>query len=317
MQPSTARPAPTAPRKRRNETLGTLARLVQGAAMPLIAFASPKGGVGKTTLAANAAHEFARLGYRVVALDLDAQNALGMHFGADPYERAGFITSLKEHDEPRRAWQAHLQETPSGISLLAHGHATFAQTFAINADLISRPELLLAPLRDILRDPEVVIIADTPPGPGVASSVIAAIVDYMVVVLLSDAASLVQLPKIDGKGMYRGAPGTPFPIDRIGFVVNQIDMRSRLSRASAEAAERHLGARLLGRVYRDEHVPEALARQSSVADYAPSSKAAHDITSIALKIVEVVAPSRDAAKREPSGAVEPAAHPSSKMTVHT
>lgn len=259
--------------------------------MPLIAFASPKGGVGKTTLAANTAYEFARLGHRVVALDLDAQNSLGMHFGADPYERSGLLTTLKDAASPRHAWQAHLQETPSGIALLSHGHATFAQTFAINADLIATPELLLAPLRDILSDPEVVVIADTPPGPGVAASVIAAIVDYMVIVLLSDAASIVQLPKIDGRGMYRGASDTPFSAAHIGFVVNQIDMRSRLSRAAAEAAERHLGSRLLGRVYRDEHVPEALARQSSVADYAPASKAAQDIAAMALKVVEAVAPS--------------------------
>jgi cellulose synthase operon protein YhjQ len=284
--------------------------------MPLIAFASPKGGVGKTTLAANTAHDFARLGRRVVVLDLDAQNALGMHFGADPYERAGFITSLKEYPDPRRAWQAHLQETPSGISLLPHGHATFAQTFAINADLISQPELLLAPLQDILKDPEVIIIADTPPGAAVASSVIASIVDYMVVVLLSDAASIVQLPKIDGKGMYRGASGTPFPMERIGFVVNQIDMRSRLSRASAEAAERHLGPRLLGRVYRDEHVPEALARQSSVADYAPASKAAQDMTAIALKVATAVAPGPDMARREADDTAA-AGHPPPKMTVHS
>jgi cellulose synthase operon protein YhjQ len=285
--------------------------------MPLIAFASPKGGVGKTTLAANVAHEFARLGHRVVALDLDAQNALGMHFGADPYERAGFITSLKDAADPRRAWQAHLQETPSGISLLPHGHATFAQTFAINADLIARPDLLIAPLKDILADPDVVIIADTPPGPGGASSVVAAIVDYMVVVLLSDAASIVQLPKIDGKGMYRGASGTPFPIERIGFVVNQIDMRSRLSRAAAEAAERHLGGRLLGRVYRDEHVPEALARQSSVADYAPASKAAQDMTAIALKIVEAVAPSSGVRHDHTPAGMELADAQASKLTVNT
>ncbi|WP_284947575.1 cellulose synthase operon protein YhjQ/BcsQ [Acidisoma cladoniae] len=261
--------------------------------MPLIAFASPKGGVGKTTLAANIAHEFARQGRRVVVLDLDTQNALGMHFGADPYERAGFITSLKDATDPRNAWQSNLQQTPSGISLLAHGHTTFAQSFAINAELVANPDLLLAPLQDILADPEIVIIADTPPGPGVASSVISAIVNYMVVVLLADAASIVQLPKIEGKGMYRGAGGLPFPIDRIGFVINQIDMRSRLSRAAAEAAERHLGSRLLGRVYRDEHVPEALARQASVAGYAPSSKAAQDITAIAIKIAAAITPNAE------------------------
>jgi MinD-like ATPase involved in chromosome partitioning or flagellar assembly len=64
-------------------------------------------------------------------------------------------------------------------------------------------------------------------------------------------------------------------------------------------------------------VPEALARQSSVADYAPASKAAQDITSIALKIVEAVAPGHDPATDVPTGAVELVAHPSSKMTVHT
>lgn len=263
--------------------------------MPLIAFASPKGGVGKTTLAANTAHEFARRGHRVVALDLDPQNALGMHFGADPYDRAGFITSLKTAPTPRHAWQSTLQETPSGIALLPHGHATFAQSFSINADLVEQPGLLLDPLRDILEDPEIVVIADTPPGTAVASSVMMELVDFMIVVLLADAASIVQLPKIDGRGMYRTASGTPFPTERIGFVVNQIDMRSRLSRAAADAAERHLGARLLGRVYRDEHVPEALARQSAVTAYAPGSKAAQDISAIAEKIIAVTLGAPDAA----------------------
>jgi MinD-like ATPase involved in chromosome partitioning or flagellar assembly len=117
--------------------------------------------------------------------------------------------------------------------------------------------------------------------------------------------------------MYRGASGTPFPVERIGFVVNQIDMRSRLSRAAAEAAERHLGARLLGRVYRDEHVPEALARQSSVADYAPASKAAQDMTAIALKIIEAVAPPPGARRDHASGEMDLADAQASKLTVNT
>jgi MinD-like ATPase involved in chromosome partitioning or flagellar assembly len=92
---------------------------------------------------------------------------------------------------------------------------------------------------------------------------------------------------------------------------------SRLSRAAAEAAERHLGGRLLGRVYRDEHVPEALARQSSVADYAPASKAAQDMTAIALKIVESVAQGHDMTKDEPAGTLDIVARASSKVTANT
>lgn len=38
--------------------------------MPLICVCSPKGGVGKTTLAANLAYSLARTGSKVLALDL-------------------------------------------------------------------------------------------------------------------------------------------------------------------------------------------------------------------------------------------------------
>ena len=39
--------------------------------MPLICVCSPKGGVGKTTLAANLAWALARAGSKVLALDFD------------------------------------------------------------------------------------------------------------------------------------------------------------------------------------------------------------------------------------------------------
>ena len=48
--------------------------------MPLICVCSPKGGVGKTTLAANLAWALARAGSKVLALDFDVQNALRLHF---------------------------------------------------------------------------------------------------------------------------------------------------------------------------------------------------------------------------------------------
>jgi CO dehydrogenase nickel-insertion accessory protein CooC1 len=49
--------------------------------MKVITVVSAKGGVGKTTLAANLASVLAARGRRVIALDLDPQNALRLHFG--------------------------------------------------------------------------------------------------------------------------------------------------------------------------------------------------------------------------------------------
>ena len=55
----------------------------------LIAVASPKGGVGKTTCAAHLAYGIAAAGYRTLALDLDPQNSLRLHFGIPLGEAGG------------------------------------------------------------------------------------------------------------------------------------------------------------------------------------------------------------------------------------
>ena len=58
--------------------------------MRRIAVINQKGGVGKTTTTANLAAALARLGQRVLVIDLDAQAHLSLHLGLDPAaERPG------------------------------------------------------------------------------------------------------------------------------------------------------------------------------------------------------------------------------------
>lgn len=52
--------------------------------MRRIAIINQKGGVGKTTTAANVGMAMARAGHRVLLIDLDPQAHLTMHFGLDP-----------------------------------------------------------------------------------------------------------------------------------------------------------------------------------------------------------------------------------------
>ena len=85
--------------------------------MPLIAVASPKGGVGKTTLTAHLAAILAGRGHRVTVLDLDPQNALRLHMGVSIREESGFLADIAS----RPAWKSAVLRTESGASLLPYG----------------------------------------------------------------------------------------------------------------------------------------------------------------------------------------------------
>ncbi len=59
--------------------------------MCIICIASPKGGVGKTTMAANIAYAIQRLGHRVIVIDFDNQNAVRLHFGMPLSDSSGYV----------------------------------------------------------------------------------------------------------------------------------------------------------------------------------------------------------------------------------
>ena len=251
--------------------------------MPLLCVTSPKGGVGKTTLAANIAGELARGGFRVVVLDLDPQNSLGLHYGMDLRDPLGFMSVLRAAEDPRLAWRTALRTTASGVAYLPHGQLGMEAANGLAQAVAATPELLTTSVRDMLATPGLILVADMPPGPSPVLTALLPLADLLAVVLLVDAASLAQIPSVESGRAY-GIGGASMPVGRMGFILNQLDIRTRLGRASGDSAARHLGNRLLGVVYRDENVAEAIASQKLVADYAPRSKAAQDIAALAATI---------------------------------
>lgn len=241
--------------------------------MNLVSLSSPKGGVGKTTLTANLAHALKRLGHRVVVIDFDVQNALRLHFGLGFGEGRGFVAQAVEiHD-----WRRLLVPSASGIELLPYGEVSDAQRLAFESWLSAHPEAVAQRLGPLLNEPRCVVLADLPPGPSPSLAAMGAADAIQVAVLLADSASLSVLPRIEG-GDFMGPGVRPY------YIINQVDRRRRLSSDVADFLQDRLGSPLLGNVHRDEAIPEALACEQSIFDYAPASAAAHDIDTLARSV---------------------------------
>jgi cellulose synthase operon protein YhjQ len=251
--------------------------------MPLILFGSPKGGVGKTTTAANVSAVLAQAGFRVVVLDLDPQNALRLHFGVPLHDGTGFATALIS-ETPTQPLTAFLRQTQWGIGLLPFGQVDTVGAMAVANALARRPQPLTQLLQDLLADPRLIVIVDSPPGPSSALAAVLPYTDMLVCVLLADAISVSLIPSIEAGRAF--GPGTQQGVEggRLRYVLNQFDPLSRLSQATAEAVRPYLGARLLGEVRRDELVAEAGAGQCPLPYFAPTSIAAADIRGIAQNI---------------------------------
>ena len=245
--------------------------------MPLVCVCSPKGGVGKTTMAANLAYALARGGSKVLAIDFDVQNALRLHFGVPLSDGRGYVARSAEDSD----WSQSILTTGGNIFILPYGDVTEDQRVAFEDNLANDPHFLRRGLDTVLNYPGLVIIADFPPGPGPALKAMTELADLHLVVMLADTASLSLLPQIENDRMIGKALN-----QKSGhyFVVNQSDARRNISRDVTSFMQQRLGEKLVGVVHRDESVAEANASQRSIFDFSPVSAAAFDIELVSKRL---------------------------------
>ncbi|MCW0182534.1 cellulose biosynthesis protein BcsQ [Zavarzinia sp.] len=237
--------------------------------MPVLAFSSPKGGVGKTTLTANVAVALHQLGWGVLVIDFDVQNSLRLHFGMALDDERGYVAFADEPEE----WPNLAMPTNSGVFFLPYGQVTEEQRLRFERHLTDEPDYLMRGLGSILERPDWVVLADLPPGPVPALRGLDRIGATHVAVLLADATSLSLLPLIE-RGHFYGAR-------RPLVVLNQVDPRRQLSRSVTDFVSGRIPDHLIGEIYRDEAVAEAIGWQRSVFEQAPASVGARDIKHLA------------------------------------
>ncbi len=254
--------------------------------MKIVAILNMKGGVGKTTTAANLSHALARHGRRVLVVDLDAQANLTTWLGAEEPPQAVLAHALKDTNV------VHLAIGPSraaGVDLLYGSSATSVAEQEMIGD--KNPSTVLRrALRGVSDYDE--ILLDCPPGLGLITiNAIAASHEILVPIETHTMAltGLGLLSKNVAELVDAEVIATP---PQMRAVATKHDARSGLAKAVLE----HLhtsGVDIMDTTIRTNiRLAECYGLQKTIFDHAADAAGALDYDQLAreyLGILETVA----------------------------
>jgi len=232
----------------------------------LIAFASGKGGVGKTCLAIGLAQALAETGARVALVDADLGLAnVDVQLGLNPARDLGDVLAQ------RCTAEAALLHHAGGFAVLP-GRSGSA---ALEGAALAGFEAMLRAL------PMDWLVLDLGAGIGPAQRRLAAMADLLVIVATEEPTSLTDAYAVL-KLHRRDAPG-----GQAGLLVNMAAQPARVH-ATLDAACRGFlgqGLPLLGAVRRDARVPAAIRAQAALLTRHPGTPAAEDLRRLAAHLI--------------------------------
>ncbi len=252
--------------------------------MTVIAVISPKGGVGKTTVSVNLACTLAQSGNTVRLVDMDPQNALRLHLGADPGDANGLIHQTLQ----QASWYNAEYDSAYGVSFIPYGRASEVERITFESHLAHTPDWLRDNLAALDGGPDVLTIIDTPPGPSVYVQQVLSIANFVLVVMIPDAGSYATLNSIESLLAYYCANRADYHGSY--YVLNQFNGAFPLNRDIQFVMRNALGDRLAPcPIHRDESFSEALAFQQPARQYAPNSLAVNDLQQVSEWLMKKVA----------------------------
>ncbi|MEI6183368.1 MAG: cellulose biosynthesis protein BcsQ [Polynucleobacter sp.] len=247
--------------------------------MKIISVVSGKGGVGKTTICANLCAALRNEGHEVLAVDFDPQNSLRFHFGVNPSDEGGIVSS--GHQSNR--WKEAIIKTNEGCSVLPFGKITESERSNFEQAIATQANLLKEQLQSLGLSREAYVVIDTSGQLPFLKQALS-VANLTIVVNIADAASYTTIPMING-AIRQYCEGRS---DFVGslYILNQIDRSRQLNGDIADIVTMQVSAENIALIHQDQSVQEALACRTNVLAYDPNCRATQDFKDASSQISE-------------------------------
>lgn len=203
--------------------------------MNIVAISSPKGGVGKSTIALNLAVAAAKAGERVLLIDVDPQSALMLSLGRERDTASGLVECLAGR---ATLASAVIQTRLFGLAILPLGRLRMRDTSAYERHL-ENGQALRAVLEAAKGDFDIVMI-DTPAGFGGATMGALRASNAVISPLAAGPLVLRSAPEMLELIVWLNEQG--HNLNFLGFVLNMVNERSpQVAATVKEARERFAG----------------------------------------------------------------------------
>lgn len=256
--------------------------------MKVISITNQKGGTGKTTTAHAIGAGLTKRGYRVLLIDLDAQQNLTFTANASPQGQT--IADLLQEvidakpDKKIQPWDA-IQGTQGGHIIA--GNQALAAADTVLAD-VSGSDTKLKELLKPLRTSYDYCIIDTPPTLGTLTINALAAADEVIAPAQADIYSLIAIGQLYAT-IHTVKKYSNKKLSFKGIVLTRYNGRSVISREltqQLEQAATEYGTKLFNTKIREcTAIKEAEYLQQNIFDYAPRSNAAADYNALIDEIL--------------------------------
>ena len=251
--------------------------------MKIVAVANQKGGVGKTTTAVNLSFALARLGHRVLLIDLDPQGNATSSFGLQEIEGESLYdvllgqASITEKVLPTRL--AGLFMIPSDLDLVGA-----EIEMARSKNHLTRLAEILKPFRnDETFD---FIFLDCPPSLGILMTNALAAADELLTPIQCEFFALEGLVKIVRVVEQIRNSGANDDLEIAGIVMTMFDSRTNLSAQVVAEVREHFAEKVYGTtIPRTVRLSEAPSFGKSIFEHDPNGSGARSYTAFTEEFV--------------------------------